>query len=198
MATLLKGKLPWGHVLRFCGVQRSRCRGFSAAHLQQQQPPTYAASPCCLGCCRLRQQMQWRYGCSPSDSACCMEVPADSYITTQWGIRGLIPQSESDCSELPGCTAAAYCWPAWGADTCQSINNGSACQADRSCQVGPPAVGSALWACKLVVRCHAPHHALTQTLLPFSLCLSAVVSWERRLWWELHAGHPDCQVPPGR
>lgn len=84
----------------------------------------------------LRMQLQWRYGCSPSQSSCCAELPADSYLASVLDIRGLTPQSTSECEELPGCTAGAYCWPTWGADACQSLSSPSECQADKQCQVG--------------------------------------------------------------
>ena len=84
----------------------------------------------------LRQQLQWRFGCSPSESACCAPLPGDSFLAASLGIRGLTPQTTSNCEEQPGCTAGAYCWPSWGADTCQSLSGAAACQANRQCQVG--------------------------------------------------------------
>jgi hypothetical protein len=95
-------------------------------------PPHVYCRPSCAPC-RLHWQLQWRYGCDPS-SACCSALPSDSFLNASIGLGGLTPQTTSRCEELPGCTADTYCWPAWGADTCQSLSSAS-CKENRQCQV---------------------------------------------------------------
>lgn len=59
----------------------------------------------------LKQQLQWRYGCDPSQSACCVPLPSDSLLTTTYGIAGLTPLTTATCDVLPGCRAEGHCYP---------------------------------------------------------------------------------------
>ncbi|KAL4452032.1 hypothetical protein ABPG75_007694 [Micractinium tetrahymenae] len=81
----------------------------------------------------LRQQVQWRWGCSP-DSSCCLELPPGSFLARELGVAGITPPTAASCTNLPGCVSDTYCWPSWGHDECRGYANRASCSDNENCQ----------------------------------------------------------------
>lgn len=103
------------------------------SHIARAPPPFHS--------CRLRQQLQWRYACSPEDNSCCLPLPSASFLAAQLGMRGLTPLTEASCTYLPGYLSQSNCWPNWGAGSCHTYTSSSACLENEQCQVHVQQVG---------------------------------------------------------
>lgn len=82
----------------------------------------------------LRMALQWRHSCDPAVNACCLPLPASSFLSTRLAIRGVVPLTAAACSELPGCLPDSWCWPTWGKDACRSFTNSTDCMDEEACQ----------------------------------------------------------------